>query len=96
MAYAIPKEILKMTPRERWKCVYRQLAQQRSVDAYKYSIARCMQALGFECLYWIIDEYGMKFDVYGERFLLAKRRKTDKHAYVISRFGVTRVSDIDD
>lgn len=96
MAYAIPLEILEMTPRDRWKCVYRQLAQQRTVDAYKYWIARCMQALDFECLYWIIDEYGMKFDVYGERFLYAKRRKTDNHAYIISRFGVERVSDIDE
>lgn len=96
MAYAIPKAILQMTPRDRWNCVYRKLAQQRTVDAYKYWIARCMQALDFDCLYWVIDEYGMRFDIYGERFLYVKRRKTDKHAYVISRFGVERVSDIDD
>lgn len=95
MAYAIPKEILEMTPRDRWNWVYRALAVQRTVDAYKYWIARCMQALGFEYVYWIIDEYGMKFDVYGERFLYVKRHKTDNYGYVISRFGVTRVRDWD-
>lgn len=94
--YAIPLDILKMKPKDRWNWVYRGLAEQRTVDVYRYWIVQCMRALGFEYVYWIIDEYGMRFDIYGERFLYVKRHKTGKHGYIVSRFGVERVSDIDD
>ena len=96
MDYAIPKAILQMAPRERWNWVYRGLAEQRTVDTYRRWVVQCMQALGFEGVWFVIDQYGMRFDIYDERFLFVKRRRTDKHGYIISRFGVERVSGIDD
>lgn len=96
MRYAIPLDILKMKPKDRWKSVHSRLAQWRTVDTYRVWLAQCMYTLGFEYVWFVIDQFGMRFDIYGERFLYVKRHKTDKHGYIVSRFGVERVSDIDD
>lgn len=93
MDYAIPLEILQMHPKDRWKAVRTCLAQQRTVDSYRIWLAQCMHTLGFECVWFVVDEYGMRFDIYGERYLYVKRRKTDKHGYIVSRFGVRRIPD---
>lgn len=96
MAYAIPDCLRIMTPKARWNWVFRGLAEQRTVDFHRRWIAQCMYSLGYEGVWFVVDEYGMRFGIYGERFLYVKRRKTDKHGYIISRFGVDRVSVIDD
>ena len=95
MDYAIPHEILKMQAKDRWKRVHRCLAQWRTVDAYRVWLAQSMYSLGFECVWFVIDQFGMRFGIWGERYLYVKRRKTDSYGYIVSRFGVTRVRDLD-
>ena len=96
MGYAIPKEILKMNPRNRWKWARNALAVQRTAWNYKRGIAACFYASGFDVVKFAVDECGFLYGVWGEKYLIVKRRKCDSHAYLVSRFGVTRIRVWDD
>lgn len=93
MPYAIPKEISRMAPRERWKWVRNALVIQRTAWDYKRAIAACFYASGFDVVRFGVDEYGFLFDTLGENYLIVKRHKADKHGYIVSRFGARRIPD---
>ena len=95
MKYAVPKEFVCMTYRDRWKWARNALAVQRTAWKYKRGIAACFYASGFETVKFAVDECGFLYDVWGEKYLIVKRRKCDNYAYLVSRFGVTRVRDWD-
>lgn len=91
--YSIPKTILKMTARDRWKWVRNALAIQRTAWDYKRSIADCFYASGFDVVRFGVDDYGFLFDTIGEKYLIVKRNKGDKYGYIVSRFGARRMPD---
>lgn len=93
MPYAIPKEVTRMTPRDRWKWVHNALAIQRTAWDYKCGIAACFYANGFDVVRFGVDAYGFLFDTLGEKYLVVKRHKDDKYGYIVSRFGVRRIPD---
>lgn len=93
MPYAIPKEISRMKPRERWKWARNALAIQRTAWDYKRYLATCFYASGFEVVRFGVDVYGFLFGTFGEKYLVVKRHKGDKYGYIVSRFGVRRIPD---
>lgn len=91
--YPIGKHILRMTPRERWNWAQRLLNDQwRLPDAFR-EIAWCFYASNFEVVRYCVDEYGMLFEGWDEKYLFVKRRKADPYGYRVSRYGVKRVLD---
>lgn len=95
MPYAIPKEFSRMTPRERWKWAYSTLSIPQTAFYFKRGLASCFYVSGFDVVRFGVDDYGFLFDTLGEKYLIVKRRKCDNYAYLISRFGVTRVREWD-
>ena len=96
MAYVAPLELLEMTARERWKWAFNVLANQKTAWYHKPGLAYCFYASDFDIVQFHVDEYGFIFGTIGEKYMLVKRRKTDNHAYFVSRFGVNRVGAWDD